>query len=278
MACPSRTRRPRDGVRPSAGLRAKAGLRITAVALLALTLMPVQVLATRRGWALRRSLPSAFHRIVLRLIGVRVEVRGAPCRRRPLMILANHVSWIDICVFGSLLGISFVAKSEVAGWPGVGLLARLQRSVFVDRSRRHRTSAANAEIGGRLACGDAMLLFAEGTTGDGTRVLPFRSALIGAAQEALGQGGPCVAVQPLAIRYTRRGGLPIGRGAMPKIAWTGDMDLAPHLMAVLAGAPIDVVIAWGEPVDVTAQTDRKALARAMEASVRRMVRQAGKPA
>jgi lyso-ornithine lipid O-acyltransferase len=258
-------------------VRAKAWLRVGAVTVLVLALMPVQVLATRRGWTLKRSLPVAFHRIVLRLIGVTVEVRGAPEPGRPLLIVANHVSWLDICVFGSLVGLSFVAKSEVAGWPGVGLLARLQRSVFIDRRRRHATSAATAEIGGRLASGDAMLLFAEGTTGDGTRVLPFRSALLGAARDAMGTGPGTVVVQPLAIRYTRRDGLPIGRGAMPEIAWTGDMDLAPHLMAILAGGPIDVVVAWGEPIPFTAETDRKTLARALEASVRRLVRQAVRP-
>ncbi len=255
-------------------MRVKAWFRIGAVTLLVLALMPVQVLATRRGWALRRNLPVAFHRIVLRLIGVAVEVRGAPDTRRPLLILANHVSWLDICVFGSLLGLSFVAKSEVAGWPGVGLLARLQRSVFIDRRRRRATSAATAEIGGRLASGDAMLLFAEGTTGDGTRVLPFRSALLGAAREAMGTEAGTVMVQPLAIRYTRRNGLPIGRGAMPEIAWTGDMDLAPHLMAILAGGPIVVVVAWGEPFTFTVETDRKALARALDGRGRRLVRQA----
>jgi 1-acyl-sn-glycerol-3-phosphate acyltransferase len=261
-------------------VRAKAWLRIGAVTLLVLALMPVQLLATRRGWALRRSLPVAFHRIVLRLIGVAVEVRGRPDTRRPLLIVANHVSWLDICVFGSLLGLSFVAKSEVAGWPGIGLLARLQRSVFINRRQRRATSAATAEIGGRLASGDAMLLFAEGTTSDGTRVLPFRSALLGAAKEAMereamGSEASAVAVQPLAIRYVRRGGLPIGRGAMPEIAWTGDMDLAPHLMTLLSGGPVDVVVAWGEPIAFTSGTDRKALARALEGSVRRLVRQAG---
>jgi 1-acyl-sn-glycerol-3-phosphate acyltransferase len=258
-------------------VRAKAWLRIGAVILLVLALMPVQLAAKRRGWALRRSLPVVFHRIVLRLIGVAVEVRGRPDTRRPLLIVANHVSWLDICVFGSLLGLSFVAKSEVAEWPGIGLLARLQRSVFIDRRRRHATSVATAEIGGRLASGDAMLLFAEGTTGDGLRVLPFRSALLGAAREAMGPEGSAVAVQPLAIRYVNRNGLPIGRGAMPQIAWTGDMDLAPHLMALLSGGPIDVVVSWGETIAFTPETDRKALARALEGSVRRLVRQARGP-
>lgn len=255
-------------------MSAKAVLRIACVATLALALMPVQMLAIRAGWPMRRSLPRRFHGIVLRLIGVEVEVRGSASTQRPLLVVANHVSWLDICVFGSLGNLSFVAKSEVAGWPGVGVLARLQRSVFIDRGRRHGTGEAAARIGARLADGDVMVLFAEGTTGDGLRVLPFRSALLGATRAALGSDGGAVGVQPLAIRYARRDGLPIARGAMPKIAWIGDMDLAPHLMAILAGGPIDVVVGWGEAVDVTAGTDRKALARAMERAVRHLVRAA----
>jgi 1-acyl-sn-glycerol-3-phosphate acyltransferase len=244
----------------------KATVRIAAVVLLVLALMPVQLLAIRFGWPLRRSLPRRFHRIVLALIGVAVETRGAPDPRRPLLIVANHVSWLDICVYGSAESLSFVAKSEVAGWPGIGLLARLQRSIFVERARRSRTAAATAAIGARLSSGDAMLLFAEGTTGDGRRVLPFRSALIGAAREAFAETGEVV-VQPVAIRYVRRGGLPIGREATASIAWTGDMELAPHLAALLAGGPVDVVVAWGAPTLVTASTDRKVLARQLEERV-----------
>jgi lyso-ornithine lipid O-acyltransferase len=213
-----------------------------------------------------------FHRCVLTLIGVKVAVNGGEARERPLLIVANHVSWLDIVVLGSLAPLSFIAKSEVAGWPVIGLFARLQRSIFIERERRHKTGEANAAIGARLKAGDAMLLFGEGTTGDGIHILPFRSALLGAAREALGEGAKSAFVQPLALRYTRRGGLPIGRGAMKEVAWIGDMDLAPHLMGVLSGPPIDVVVNWGEPLIYDATTDRKALTRKLEGDVRALVR------
>lgn len=253
-------------------MRFKAFCRISAVALLALPLIPLQWLAVRRDWALARHLPVFFHRCVLVIIGVKVAAHGGEARQRPLLIVANHVSWLDIIVLGSLAPLSFIAKSEVRGWPVIGLFARLQRSIFIERERRHKTGHATAAIGARLKAGDAMLLFGEGTTGDGIHILPFRSALVGAAREALGDGATPAFVQPLALRYARRGGLPIGRGAMLEISWVGDMDLAPHLINVLSGPPIDVVVNWGEALAYDAGTDRKALTRQLENEVRTLVR------
>ena len=107
----------------------------------------------------------------------------------------------------------FVAKSEVAGWPVFGWLARLQRTIFINRQARHQTGAATREIAGRLLGGDAVVLFAEGTSSDGNRVLPFRSALVGAARDALVEAGHArhVLIQPLSIAYTGLQGFPMGQ-------------------------------------------------------------------
>jgi 1-acyl-sn-glycerol-3-phosphate acyltransferase len=166
----------------------------------------------------------------------------------------------------------FVAKREVGEWPVFGLLARLQRTVFVDRERRHKTGAVNAEIAARLADGDPVVLFGEGTSSDGNRVLAFRSALLGAARDAVAAAGPGgrVLVQPVAIAYTRLHGLPFGRQHRPRVAWYGAMSLGPHLLDVCRQGAIDAVIAWGEPIAYAAGDDRKAIARRLEAEVRRM--------
>jgi lyso-ornithine lipid O-acyltransferase len=250
-------------------MRPKALLRLAGAAFLALALIPVQMAALRLGHGLAARLPVTFHRMLIAILGIRVLEAGRIDERRPLLIVANHVSWLDIPVIGSRGPVSFIAKSEVEGWPLIGLFARLQRSVFIERSRRHRTAAATSAIGARLKAGDPMVLFGEGTTGDGTTVLPFRSALIGSAHEAVAGDRPCL-VQPMAIRYVRRSGLPISRAAMPEIAWTGDMELAPHLAGIVGGGPIDVVVSWGEAMPVDAGTDRKTLARKLEATVRRL--------
>ena len=130
--------------------------------------------------------PILFHRVFLRLFSVRVTQSGTPpAPGEAALVLANHVSWLDIVVIGSLRPLSFVAKSEIAGWPVIGTLARLQRTVFIDRARRGATATVNSMIGERVAAGELVVLFAEGTTGDGLRLLPFRSSLVGAAREAL---------------------------------------------------------------------------------------------
>ena len=219
-------------------------------------------------------MPALVHRAFLALFGVRVRERGAPPEGAAL-ILSNHVSWLDIAVIGSRLPLSFVAKSEIAGWPVVGALARLQRTVFIDRARRTHTASVNSALAARLAAGDRIVLFAEGTTGDGNRVLPFRASLVGAARAALTEGGlDRVHLQPLAIAYTRRHGLPVTRVERPDIAWYGDTDLAPHLAAFLRGGHLDVELIWGEPVVFEAGSDRKRATARAEATVRRLVRAA----
>jgi 1-acyl-sn-glycerol-3-phosphate acyltransferase len=236
---------------------------ITAVAL------PTQMVASRFDWPLARRLPVWWHRRALAALGVRVRVNGAPASTRPLLVTPNHCSWLDIPVIGSLMPISFVAKSEVATWPLFGLFAKLQRSVFVDRTRRTATGKAADELGRRLAEGDCMVLFPEGTSSTGDVVLPFRSALLGAARGAMDAGGHAeVWVQPMTVAYTRIAGMPIGRAERPRVGWTGDVDLPPHLWGVFTAGGIDVEIVWGEARPFDATTDRKALARDLETAVR----------
>ena len=253
-----------------------ARLRMVAIlavlVLVAPPLMALQALAIRRGWRLAHALPQRFHRFVCRLFGLRIVVEGAPAVGRPLLVVSNHTSWLDITVVSTLAPVSFIAKQEVAGWPVFGTFARLQRSIFIDRTRRKGAAEANKAIAARLADGDALVLFAEGTTSDGNRVLPFRSSLLGAARDAVavaggGDSAP-VLVQTLTVAYVRGHGLPVSRRDRPAVAWYGDMDLAPHLAAFLRGPPFDVVCAWGSPVTVDGRSDRKAVTRAAEEEVR----------
>ncbi|MFO1150152.1 MAG: lysophospholipid acyltransferase family protein [Alsobacter sp.] len=251
-----------------------ARLHVAAVLLLlvpvTLVLMGVQAVALRFGWPLAHRLPQHFHRFVCRLVRLRVTVEGAPSAARPLLVVSNHTSWLDITVISALAPVSFIAKREVGTWPVFGALARLQRSIFIDRTRRKGAAEANREIAERLAGGDALILFAEGTTSDGNRVLPFRSSLVGGARDAVAAAGHVerVMLQPLTIAYPRRQGLPLGRAGRPFVAWYGDMDLLPHLGALLGDAPLDAVCVWGEPVAVDAATDRKDVTRRVQAEVR----------
>lgn len=254
----------------------RIGAISAAIGLIVVTMvvLPVQILADRFNWPLARRLPVWWHRFALVRLGFRVTEIGAPAAGRPLLLVPNHASWLDIPLLGSRMPLSFVAKSEVARWPIFGLLARLQRCVFVERERRTKTGDVARDIGARLAEGDVMVLFAEGTSNDGNGVLPFRSALMGAATAAMTASGPdgtthaTVWIQPVAIRYARIHGLPVGRADRPKLAWYGDMDLLPHLKAVFALRAVDVEIVWGEPIAAVPGTDRKRLAGDLETRVR----------
>jgi 1-acyl-sn-glycerol-3-phosphate acyltransferase len=247
---------------------------LIALAFLALTLvlLPFQLIGIALDLRLQRSIPHLYHRILCALIGVRIKEIGRRSTESPALILSNHVSWLDICVISALAPVVFVAKSEVAGWPVFGWLAKLQRTIFINRKARHQTGAATREIAGRLLGGDAVVLFAEGTSSDGIRVLPFRSALVGAVHHALGDttDHTCVTVQPMSLAYVGFAGVPMGRGLRERVAWYGDADLIPHLLHVLSSGAIDVTVSWGEATAYGMSADRKAIARDAEKSVRRM--------
>ena len=253
--------------------RIGAFFRLALLGLTALVLIPLQMLALRWNWPILHRLPLRFHRILLWLFGVRVTEKGSAPGSAATLVVANHVSWLDIPVIGSLHPLSFIAKSEIEGWPVVGLLARLQRSVFIDRQRRKATAEVNDALAHRLVKGETIVLFAEGTTSDGNRLLPFRSSLVGAAQTALMHDSvEQVFLQPLAIAYTRRDGLPVTRRERPFIAWYGDMELGPHLGIFLEGHPLDVTVTWGEPIPFNG--NRKEATAAAENAVRRALQAA----
>jgi 1-acyl-sn-glycerol-3-phosphate acyltransferase len=248
---------------------ARAICIVLVIGLVSIIGIPLQWISVKLGLPSRRWIPKLFHRIALRTIGVHVAVRGSPATERPLLLIANHASWLDIPVLTSILPVIFVAKSEIARWPLFGLFAKLQRSVFVDRARRQATGGVNRVIASRLAEGDPVVLFGEGTAGDGNRVMPFRSALLGALREALGADRRGY-VQPVSVAYTRLHGLPMGRQHRHFAAWYGEMNLLSHLSRVLREGAIDVVVTFGVPFEVDPAADRKTLARATENSVRRM--------
>jgi 1-acyl-sn-glycerol-3-phosphate acyltransferase len=221
------------------------------------------------GWGF---VASNYYRLLIGILGIRVRVVGELVRDRAVLIVSNHVSWADILVVGSIAPLAFISKSEVANWPLVGITAKLQRTVFVDRTRRHQTGDAIAEIVSRLAGGTSMVLFAEGTSSDGNRVLPFRSALMGAVKEVASRGGFAepVLIQPMSICYTGINGIPMGRQHRPVIAWYGDIDFMPHIKNLMDRGAIDAVVSFGEPIAVDGVADRKTMTRQLEGAVRKI--------
>jgi 1-acyl-sn-glycerol-3-phosphate acyltransferase len=225
---------------------------------LTLLLMPVQALFVALGTRLAERFPVLYHRICCRLMGIDIATLGTMSRNRPTLFVSNHTSYLDITVLGALIPGSFVAKTEVAQWPLYGWLAKLQRTVFVDR-KRNTSHLQRDQLQQRLAVGDNLILFPEGTSNDGNRVLPFRSALLSVA-EASSAEAPLV-IQPVSVAYVALNGIPMGHGLRPLVAWYGDMTLGPHLWQFSRLGKVTVVVEFHPPVDLKDAGSRKDLTR-----------------
>lgn len=244
-------------------------VRLSVLTLFGLVLVPVQWLSVKLRLPTMRLIPMFFHRYGLPLLGVKVVSGGYAGKQRPLLMCSNHVSWLDIPVISSLTPVVFVSRGDVVHWPVLGTLAKLQRTIFVDRTKRTATRTASQEISQRMNSGDAVVLFPEGTTSDGNRVLQFRSSLLGAARAAIETGeAKEIHLQPVALRYHGVHGLPMGRMHQPYAAWYGDMDFVPHLIDILKLGAIEVEVYFGSVMTFPAGTDRKVLAAAAEKAVR----------
>jgi lyso-ornithine lipid O-acyltransferase len=225
-----------------------AGLRpvLIFVGFLALTLPLMFVQFITRS----KRLPQAYHRLLCKLLGMTITIDGA-LPDKPCLLVSNHVSWLDIPLLSTIKPLSFIAKREVGNWPLFGAMAKLQNTIFIDRDNRNKTGAFATKIGERLKLGDTLVLFPEGTSTDGSGVLPFKSSYFGAV------GNLDVPVLPVTISYHGR----------PKFyAWYGDMDLVPHLWAVVKSGPIEARVTIHSALP---KTDRKTMARVAEAIISR---------
>jgi 1-acyl-sn-glycerol-3-phosphate acyltransferase len=238
--------------------RLRAGALIAVFLAMTLPCMLWQVLLLKLAPGAARRFPQSYHRRVAALFGLRLKIVGRPVTGEGVLLLANHSSWLDIILFSAVTPLSFIAKAEIARWPFFDTLARLQRTIFVERERRAQTGQVAEEIGARLAAGDCLVLFPEGTSHDGNSVLPFKSALLGAA-EAVRADGRHVTVQPVSAAFVGCQGMPMGREMRPFFTWFGDMEMVPHLWEALKAGPLDVTVEFHPPATLD-QMSRKELA------------------
>lgn len=195
------------------------------------------------------------------LLGLRVRVVGTPARRvdgRAVVFASNHSSWLDVLVLGGSLETCFIAKEEVGRWPVIRTVARLGRTVFVSRRARD-TGRERDDMRARLGTGDNLILFPEGTSNDGSRVLPFRSAFFSICEG----GGASPMIQPVSVVYDQLGGLPIGRASRAVFAWYGDMDLASHYWRLAQHCGLRATVLLHAPIDPADYASRKALSQAV---------------
>lgn len=228
--------------------------RIAVYLALTLPMTLVQAVLLALKSPLSRRLPVAYHGWCCHILGITLEWHGQRSAHRPTLFVANHSSYLDITILGASIDGGFVAKAEVARWPLFGWLAKLQRSIFVERADRAGAARQRDEIRKRLDRGDNLVLFPEGTSSDGIHLLPFKTTLFAAAEDER------VLVQPVSVVYQRLDGIPLGRFYRPFFAWYGDMAMAPHLWKVLGLGQLTVAMLFHEPVRLKDFGSRKALA------------------
>ena len=206
-----------------------------------------RVVAPRTRRAEREVLVRTLARRLLDVLAVRVRVTGAVLPTRgPLLVVANHVSWLDPYAINAVLAARFVAKSEVAGWPVIGTIARGFESFFIVRGSVRDAARTKDRIARALDAGQRVAVFPEGTTTDGTRVARFHPALLQAAIDA---GAP---VQPIAIRYTDAAGVP-SRAPV----FVDDMTLAGSLGRVLATPELHAHLSVGPAIPAAGWSRRE---------------------
>jgi len=207
-----------------------------------------------RRW-LRKFVMTFWGTALAIILGMRIRIEGVP-PRPPFFLVANHLSYIDIIVIAAHLECTFVAKNDIAGWPGMGWLAKGVGTIFIDRKNFQDIPRVIGLINQSLDEGIGVVLFPEGTSTMGSQIMPFSPALLEPAARA---GYP---VSYAAISYRTPPNEPPAHAA---VCWWGDMDFAPHLLKLLLVSKLEVVVSYGE--DAIHADDRKVLAKSLWRSV-----------
>jgi 1-acyl-sn-glycerol-3-phosphate acyltransferase len=243
----------------------RAHIRIFLFVLINVVFVPIYVGAIGPLRRRQRGIKRIYFRLLARSLGLRVRVAGQQHRSGPVLFVSNHVSYLDIPVLGGALDGHFIAKAEVAKWPVFGVLAKLSKAMFIER-QGSEAMGQRAEMLARLADGDNLILFPEGTTTDGGAVIPFKSSLFSIAERP--PAGKELAIQPVSVAYPRYAdGRRLDGDRRHLYSWHGDMTMVPHLMRVLRmkGAYVDVRI--HPPLLPGDWANRKDLARRVHATV-----------
>jgi 1-acyl-sn-glycerol-3-phosphate acyltransferase len=206
--------------------------------------------------AQREARVQAWSQRMLRVLGVSLQVRGMTPAAGPLMLVANHISWLDILVMHAARHCRFVAKSDVRHWPLIGILATGGGTLYIERESRRDAMRVVHGVAASLKAGAIIGVFPEGTTSDGIALLPFHANLI---QAAISADAP---VQPVALRFIDRAS---GLTSLTP-CYIGDDSLVGSLWRTLTGPPVEAVVSYGEPQRSHGR-DRRTWARELRAAV-----------
>ena len=231
-------------------------LRLIIFLLLTLALLPFQFIIVFFIKNYAYIIPYFYHKICLRIFGIKIKTFGKVSINSPILLISNHASYLDIIILGSLFKTSFIAKKEIATWPLFGILAKLQNTIFIDRRVSSLKSQENKIIE-HLNKKKNLVIFPEGTSSDGNKVLPFKSSLFNIFEKNLNSK---ILVQTITIIYKKINGIPMNRTERKNITWHSNMDLIPNIFNVLKKLSIEVEIIFNDEFLPSKEYDRKKLA------------------
>ncbi len=234
------------------------------ILILVIILSPFQFLFVNLKSKFRFELPRIFHKIVLKVLGVKVNLIGKITKDRPLVLIGNHTTYLDIVVLGSVIPLSFVAKEEIRKWFFFGFLAKMQNTIFIKR-KNYKTLESLYNINNNLHKEHAIVLFPEGTTSSGKKVLNFKTSLFN-----LFESDRTLRLQNFSLCYTHVNTMPIDNRSRPLISWYGDMNIISHLSRLLKFSCIDVTLAF-HPMMSTNGLDRKTISNSSFKQVKKGV-------
>lgn len=251
---------------PAAELSLARGVvRAVAFVTLNLLLVPSYLVIGTLSRPAGRAFIRLYCRTTCLILGVDVRLSGTPFTACPTLFVANHVSYLDIVILGALLDATFIAKREISGWPLFGQLGRLTGTFFIRRRWRDALIQRNA-LAARMREGESFILFAEGTSGNGLAVRPFKTSLLSVAEPWI-LDRP-VAVQAVTLAFLHlHDGTPVGPRTCDHYAWHGDAAFLPHLWGVLCRAGLHVSVAIEPPHLSWAVASRKVLAAQLQSDV-----------
>lgn len=209
------------------------------------------------------TIPRIWHKLVCRIIGLKVEVKGTPLHNQQVIYISNHLSYLDIPAIGSVLKASFIAKEDIAHWPVIGYLATLQQTAFISRTSAHAKQVTNA-LDQMVKQRKSLILFPEGTSSAGTSVLPFKSSLFSLAQP---KDMAPITLQPFIIDLIDVDGKPLTPASRDLYAWYADMEFAPHIWDFLQTKGATVRLTYLPPITPAPSIDRKALCKQVETQI-----------
>lgn len=228
-------------------------IRIILFLLWTLACIPVQAFYVLFNLPQRYTFPVFFDQVLCRIImGIKIVKQGEISAHKPLLFVGNHLSYMDIIAISSIMPCSFVSKAEVANWPLIGYMAKLQNTIFVNRNAPRLVKQQGQEIADALNVHTNLVIFPEGTSSIGETVLPFKSSLL---EVAVNKTVPDLRIQPIAIKIEHKG------GQARRYPWYEEEEsFVSHLIVLMGMIGLTITITFLPPVDPSTFTDRKELA------------------